>query len=481
MTATTWSAALLLALTALLPGVGRADPALSAALARQMEVNRLRYGIAGQALLVMHEGRVLFRGVDGVADAATGEPLTTQHVFPVYSLSKLLASTLVMRRVERRQLDLDTPVGHYLPTLPRSWQAIRVRDFLEHASGVPEYFDAAAAAPPRLPADRASVFAMLADRPLQFTPGTRTRYTQTNYLVLATLLEAVEGTPYDTLVQAEILDPLAMRHTWPGRALAPASATVTSYAGVDGRLLLDPGWAWPAYSHAHADLHLTLDDLARFLAAVSSGALVGQHVMERSWQPRTLADGRAGGFAGGWEHGRSGSYLHVGHDGGARVRVRILYPGRLDRDVYVIAYLTTGSARNVWSRTLVESVMATLAPERFPAEVVSGQLLAHALDGPDAPATHQRAAQVRTGTPLAADELERVANATGYSAWENFGAAPAVRIFELNAVLFPCSANAWDSLAEAQAAQGDTAQSRAAARRSRALAQEPREVAGCGG
>ena len=113
-------------------------------------------------------------------------------IFPVYSVSKLFLSTLVMQLVEQETIDLDKPASAYVASRPASWQAITVRQFLNHTSGVPEYFDATAIFPPTVQ----TVFASLATKPLVFQPDTATRYTQTNYPVLTALLETHYGQPY---------------------------------------------------------------------------------------------------------------------------------------------------------------------------------------------------------------------------------------------------------------------------------------------
>ncbi|UNK41595.1 hypothetical protein MNO14_11550 [Luteimonas sp. S4-F44] len=99
-------------------------------------------------------------------------------------------------------------------------------------------------------------------------------------------------------------------------------------------------------------------------------------------RPRTLPDGQRGWFAAGWEYGENGLDRQVGHDGGTQVRVRVLFEGSLDGDIYTVVYLTNGSARNVWSRTLVDSVLAAMAPERFPTEALAETLRGLALDAP---------------------------------------------------------------------------------------------------
>lgn len=468
--------AVLIVLVAVLPGTvsARDDDAFSRALERQMVVNRERHGIAGQALLVARDGRVVFRGVDGEANVDTHRRVASDDIFPVYSLAKLFTSTLIMQLVEKGQVDLDTPASAYLPGLPAAWRTIAVRDFLDHTSGVPEYIDnrngAGAAADTVFAPDLADVFTSLADRPMQFVPGTDTRYTQTNYLVLAALLEARYGMPYPRIAEKRILRRLGMRHTWLGPTGLPRRGVVTSYIGKAGRLQEEKDLAWPAYAYGHAGLYLTLDDLGRFLRAMSSGELVGKATLRRLWQPRTLPGGKRAWFAAGWEYGESDGYRQVGHDGGTRVRVRIVFKDSLDEDVHAFAYLTNGSVRNVWSRMLTDSAMGAAAPDRFPAEALSETLVAYALQAPAEGDVQTMARSIRAGSVRDAAERERIVNNTGYAVRENLGVDAALRVFELNTVLFPASANVWDSLAEAHAAKGNMDEAKALRDKARRLA-----------
>lgn len=449
-------AVMLFALAALLPqGALADDEATSNALTRTLERNRERYGIAGQALLVAHDGRVIFRGVDGEADIATHRAVASDDVFPAYSLAKLFTSTLVMQLVEQGRVDLDSPASTYVPDLPAAWRAISVRDFLDHTSGVPEYFDNTSASGPAFARDLKTVFASLANKPMLFVPGTDTRYTQTNYLVLAALLATHYRKPYPQVAEERIVRKLGLRHTWLGPSGLPEDGVVTSYAGKQGHLQPEKDLDWPPYAYSHAGLYLTLDDLGRFLQAMTAGELVGKATLRELWRPRTLPNGQQAWFAAGWEYGESDGYRQVGHDGGTRVRVRIAFIDSLDGDVHAFAYLTNGSTRNVWSRVLVDSAMATAAPGRFPAEALSEDLVAYALRPPVEGDMTAQAKAIRASSALRDAELERVINNTGYSVRENLGVDPALRVFELNTVLFPDSANAWDSLAEAQAAKGD--------------------------
>ncbi len=73
----------------------------------QLQANRERYGIAGQAVLVAHNGQVLYQGASGERDRATHTPAAVDSIFAAQSMAKLLTSTLVMQLVDRGKVDLD--------------------------------------------------------------------------------------------------------------------------------------------------------------------------------------------------------------------------------------------------------------------------------------------------------------------------------------------------------------------------------------
>ncbi|WP_244952520.1 serine hydrolase domain-containing protein [Xanthomonas maliensis] len=467
---------LLCVLLCLLPG-GAAATELSRRLDAQLQLNRERYGIAGQAVLIAHDGKVIYQAASGERDFAAQAPMTVDSVFAAQSLAKLFTSTLLMQLVEHRKVDLDAPISRYLPQLPQGWRAIPVRDFLNHSSGVAEYFEKrgerlASPGYDGLAPDLTAALAAAGAAPLQFAPGTRARYTQTNFLVLTALLEAHYRKPYPIIVRERILRPLQLRNTWLGRAAVPKDRAAVAYTGKQGVLQPDDEAPWPSYGWGHADLQTTVGDMQRFLQALAAGRLLQRATLERLWQPQRLSDGGQNAFASGWDRANRDGYTEVGHDGGTRVRVRLAYRGTLAGDCWIFVYFTNGSARNVWSRVLVDSTMATTAPAQFPHAALSERMIAYALDSAPESERALRAWLKDCGIDGAA--LEPAINTAGYTIRENLGAGVALKVFALNAALHPDSANVWDSLAECHAALGDKDTAERLYAKSRALAKPAR-------
>ncbi|QHE21669.1 serine hydrolase [Stenotrophomonas maltophilia] len=456
----TLAAGLFCTLAVTLPVSARDVPDdLPARLDIQLQVNRERYGIAGQTVLVAHNGTELYRGASGERDPGIHAPATVDSIFAAQSMAKLLTSTLVMQLVDQGKVDLDVPASRYVPDLPAAWKTIPVRDFLNHSSGIGEYYDRVdnrwvskgySGVAPSL----AAALKVAAAESMQFATGSRVQYTQANYLVLTALLEAHYRRPYPAIARERILQPLEMASTSWGVASVPAQRAAVAYIGKDGTLQPANEDPWPDYGWGHADLQTTVGDMNRFLQALATGKLLRTATLEKLWQPQKLSGGGSNFFSTGWDTTRSDGYTQVGHDGGTRVRARLAYKGTLASGYWVFVYLTNGSARNAWSSTLVESAMAVGAPGEFPHTVLSERLIGYALDD-SADAKPLMRSWLRDSNGVPTGELERAINADGYAIRESLGARRALKVFALNTELYPDSANAWDSLAECHAALGE--------------------------
>jgi CubicO group peptidase (beta-lactamase class C family) len=322
-------------------------------LERQLAINAEQHGVVGQAVLVMHDDEVVFRGSHGVTDLERKQPVRPEQVFPVFSVAKLFTSTLVYQLVERGDVELKAPIGRYVSDLPTSWQAITIDQLMSHVSGLPDYFEPGMTGG-FAPTTR-EMIASLAAKPVG-EPGRQARYNQVNFVLLGALLEAHYGKPFRAIVAERILEPLGLANTYLWRPSVPAGRLPTSYRGVDGKLELDPVIAWPEYATTHAELFTTIDDLAVFVTAVRTGKLVKPETLLAVWKPYRLPNDDTSWSANGWEYETSGDEHRVGHDGGTVVRVRLVFRRSLARDTRTYIYLTNGSAKNVWSRTLVDSL-----------------------------------------------------------------------------------------------------------------------------
>lgn len=168
----------------------------------------------GAVLLVARDQEVLLHEAWGVADLASGQPVTLDTVFDLASLTKPLATALaVMLLVQEGRLSLDASLAAVLPFMAETDKAgVTIRQLLCHCSGWPAwqpYFEQLRSLPER---DRRHQLAqILAVEPLIATPGTSSLYSDLDYLTLGLVVEKRTGMRLDRFVQQEIYAPLGIR------------------------------------------------------------------------------------------------------------------------------------------------------------------------------------------------------------------------------------------------------------------------------
>ena len=167
----------------------------------------------GAVLLAARDDAVLFHRAYGVTDLATGQPVTPETVFDLASMTKPLATTLAMLYlVAGGQLSLDAPLETLLPAFAgRPAARVTVEQLLRHTSGLPAwypYFETLRSLPP---AERWKVLHRRLRQAVPEAPaGTRTIYSDLNFLILGWIAETLSGARLDRLVAETIYRPLGV-------------------------------------------------------------------------------------------------------------------------------------------------------------------------------------------------------------------------------------------------------------------------------
>jgi CubicO group peptidase (beta-lactamase class C family) len=226
----------------------------------------------GLAVALVCGGRVAWAAGFGVADHATGEPVTPATRFQAASVSKPVTAWGVLRLVELGRIGLDEPVIRRLrrwrpPPSPFPTDGITVRRLLSHTAGLSVHGVAGQTLDRPLPAIEASLEGEGGGSfPVELldTPGRRWLYSGGGYSVLQLLVEELTGRSFADAMQSEVLGPLGM--TASSFQWHRTTATAFPY-DADGGRILDFAFA----EQAAAGLVTTAPDLARFVAAALPG------------------------------------------------------------------------------------------------------------------------------------------------------------------------------------------------------------------
>ncbi|MFJ6618749.1 serine hydrolase domain-containing protein [Kitasatospora sp. NPDC091335] len=239
----------------------------------------------------------------GLADL-DGTPMNSSWKFRVGSNSKMFTAVLVMQLAEEGRIDLDRPLREYLPegTLPEAW-TMTGRQVMEHRAGVYDHTndlleqageETTSAFEARIRTnvyDPRALVAMSVKHGVQYTPGTRYSYSNTDFVLMALAVEHLTGQPFAEVLNERIIQPLGLRKTSfvvPEQGMS--GAHVTGYLTNDDRAkpLLDStaqtgSWVWAAGA-----VISTAEDLDRFLGALMAGGNGGL-VSDASLQQMTAA------------------------------------------------------------------------------------------------------------------------------------------------------------------------------------------------
>jgi len=354
-------------------------PSMLTSLNQQLATNHERYGVVGQSVLILKNHKKFYQGYHGLANIELDVDITEKHIFPSYSITKLLTSVLMMQQVETGTVELKNSIRKYLPYLPKQWQSVTIEHLLSHTSGIPRYFNIAMEDGSFLPTKKA-VFLSLIDEPVHFEMGTKNSYNNTNFLLLSAILEVKTGKSYQDLVAEVIINPLKLKNTGHTSAKDIIKKHVTSYRGANGHIRKNMNIDWPEYTFSHSALYSTPEDLATFMTALVTGKFVSQKTLKKLWQPMKLTDGKNGRYAFGFEYSLEGDYYLLGHDGGNHVKLRHYFNPNNRLDNYTLVYATNGNAYDVWTDVLADSLMAIIDPKKFEMAAIKEQFLSNILD-----------------------------------------------------------------------------------------------------
>ncbi len=172
-----------------------------------------RGNFSGQYLIAKN-GHVIFSRAAGFSSAEEQIKMTLETPIHVASISKVATALAVLRLVDQGKIALNQKVIEYLPQFP--FKEITVQMLLSHRSGLPYYgYFADANSDRKTVLSNKDIISMMIryNIKLNSTPGTRFAYSNTNYAMLALIVEKVTKMPFPIAMKALIFDPLDMKNS----------------------------------------------------------------------------------------------------------------------------------------------------------------------------------------------------------------------------------------------------------------------------
>jgi D-alanyl-D-alanine carboxypeptidase len=303
-------------------------------------------GVPSASVAIVRDGQIAYTQAYGDARIATDSqtPVTATPAmrYSVGSISKQFTATAVLFLEQQGKLSLDDPVGKYLPDLTRA-NEVTLREVLSHTSGYQDYWPEDYDMPPMLkPTTVQHILDTWAKKPLDFDPGTKWQYSNTNFVIAGQIVEKVSGEPLMQFLREHIFTPLGMREVWDQDTtkLGPPDAEGTMRYAI-GPLRPAPiegtGWMFAA-----GELAMPAYDLAQWDISLIDRSLLEPKSYDELETPVLLKDGTNTHYGLGVDVNTLEGHAYVAHSGEVSgfVAENMVFP----KDKVAIAVLTNEDA-----------------------------------------------------------------------------------------------------------------------------------------
>jgi D-alanyl-D-alanine carboxypeptidase len=285
-----------LSATAYAQTVDALDPALKARVDRIATQVLEQTGVPSASVAVVQHGKVVYTHAYGFAHLASGSapavPATPEMRYSIGSISKQFTAAAILMLQEEGKLTLDDAVGKYVPGLTEG-DKVTIRQILSHTSGYQDYWPEDYVMTPMLkPESAQQIIDTWAKKPLDFEPGTKWQYSNTNFVIAGKIVETITGAPLMDMLVSRIFRPLGMKSVWNSDEAKLTSVDATAYyRHALGPLRVAPkegrGWMFAA-----GELAMTAHDLALWDESLIAQTVLKPESYKQMFTEVKLKDGK---------------------------------------------------------------------------------------------------------------------------------------------------------------------------------------------
>jgi D-alanyl-D-alanine carboxypeptidase len=267
--------------------------------------------------LVAVNGSPIFQKSYGWADLEWEVPQTPLAIFRLGALTKTFTAAAILQLAQKGSLQIEDAIGNHVQDLPKGWQHITLHQLMTHSSGIANYtnqpgFWTQVVIKSNTPQELVGV---VRDKPLEFEPGKRWGYSNTNYVLLGMVIEQVSGMKYAGYMKQNILGPLDLKNTCYDLGRQVVKHRARGYA-MSPEGIVNASYIDMSVPYAASGLHSTVSDMLRW-----DQALYTDKLLSKTWRDRmfsghvtTTVDDSSYGY--GWfitkQNGRT-LYTHEGN------------------------------------------------------------------------------------------------------------------------------------------------------------------------
>ena len=253
-------------------------------------------GVPSASIAIVQKGQIVYTQAYGKARLEPPTPATPQMRYSIGSISKQFTAAAILLLQQQGKLSIDDPVSKYIPGLTRG-DEVTIRMLLSHTSGYQDYWPEDYLMPPMREATTAQhILDTWAKKPLDFDPGTKWQYSNTNFVIAGLIVEKLSGQPLMNFLQQNVFTPLEMKSV----SNTDVARLGDTDAGGYIRYALGPlrpapkegvGWMFAA-----GELAMAAHDLALWNISVMNRSLLAAESYKQMFTSVKLKDGTDTGY-----------------------------------------------------------------------------------------------------------------------------------------------------------------------------------------
>lgn len=274
------------------------------------------YPLFSGSILVARQGELLLSKGYKYADWELKVENTPATKFRIASLTKPFTATAIMLLQERGLLAVEDRLCQFLTSCPASWQGITIHQLLTHTSGIPDYTALPGALEEAVsPHSASELIQSFQDEPLEFTPGTSFLYSNSGYVLLGAVIEAVTRIDFDEFVRANLLLPFGLKDTGYDRASVVLKGRASGY-NIVGNAFVNAPYLDMSNTYAAGGFYSTVEDLYRWEQVLVEGRLLTPESLDLMFTPHVKAEAFGTDYGYGWLIDDKDGRRMIGHEGG---------------------------------------------------------------------------------------------------------------------------------------------------------------------
>src|ERR1700761_1847171 len=253
-------------------------------------------GVPSASVAIVQKGQIVYTQAYGKARLEPSTPAAPQMRYSIGSISKQFTAAAILLLQQQGKLSIDDAVSKYIPGLTRG-DEVTIRMLLSHTSGYQDYWPEDYLMPPMREATTAQhILDVWGKKPLDFEPGTKWQYSNTNFVIAGLIVEKLSGEPLMRFLQQNVFTPLDMKSVYNSDVARLGDTDAAGYI----RYALGPlrpapkegaGWMFAA-----GELAMPSYDLALWNISMMNQSLLSAESYKQMFTSIKLKDGSDSGY-----------------------------------------------------------------------------------------------------------------------------------------------------------------------------------------